>query len=255
MTGSDTAAQVNTTGLENALMAFFMGHGSFRWTGLEKLPDLYQWPSSGKQIPWDRLRDIGIHPNDGKSLYEQNVDLKLRLSEIWKDAGTDLRFEIARWIIRDWGGIHRTGDDTINLIVREAGMRKACVGVIASSSKVLATAWPKKFCIYDSRVSVAVKAVQLLANTPPMVAFAFVRGRGRLTRKGSGFSSKSEFREVFGRDEHRWQYVHEFDSYCLYNRVMRRLAGDLSRPLYDLEMLLFAEAENLAGRCEHIRKA
>ena len=244
------ASYVDTSGLRSALTAFFTGREPFGWTGLGTLPDVYRWPRN-RRIPLDRLHGIHVDIPDDESFYQQNVELKRQLSEIWKTADADQRFEIARWIIKDWGGISAIGDDKVRIFVRDAE-RKADIGCAdraASCSKVLATVWPDEFCIYDSRVSVSLKAVQLLAGIPPMVVFAFVQGRGKLTRKGSGFTSRTEFKRVLARLEHQWQFVHKDDSYSLYNSVMRRLARELSRPPHDLEMLLFAEAERLTEKC------
>lgn len=248
--GYRAASHVDTSGLRSALTAFFMGCQPFDWTGLGTLPKVYEWPRN-RQIPLNRLQGINVDIPDDVSFYEQNVKLKRRLSEVWKTADAERRFEIARWIIKDWGGIYAIRDGNISILVNDAERKtdiRRAAGT-ASYSKILAFVWPDEFCIYDSRVSVSLKAVQLLANTPPMVAFAFVQGRGKLMRKGSGFSSRTDFERVLARPEHQWQFVRDRDSYALYNDVMRELAHEFSCPPHDLEMLLFAVAERLAERC------
>jgi hypothetical protein len=234
--------------LEDALSLYFRGEGPFGGLGLgSALKRTYQWkvPESAAT-----LFDLSFEKFD--SLYEANVHLKKAIKRKWDDA-QDSRAAIVEWVIKDWGGISSNKPERLQEYVArlEAPLPPTPIHGIASFSKALAASSPENYAIYDARVAVALNAIQLKAAVTGGIIFPYLPGRNRVTGfqgKKSGFSSMPEYSvATLSSPPHTWQKLDSASAYQFYCKLLRgakeRLPG---HELYDLEMALFSQAEELA---------
>lgn len=235
--------------ISNTLRSYFLGEGEFHGFGLGALKSTYHWP-----IP-DNIRGAvsGLPEGDG---YEANVDLKKRMSRLWKDAKSlEERERLTRFIIRDWGGIRTNSEARISAYAREASKEVPDIEFsgIASFSKVLAIREPEVYAIYDARVAVALNAVHIIGRPDQGELFPYLPGRNTVTGwqgKKRGFSTLPEnARKQLSLLHPGWVSMPRKTAYQSYltllNSVIEALP-EAAPKIYDLEMCLFSQAERLA---------
>ena len=215
---------------------------------LPKLPEIYRWP-----VPQD-LKD-GAH----SAPYQENRHFKSRMTEAWQKGDPSEWLQIAKDVIQNWGGIRSHKPDTISSYVDMAANTDGNRGItpdlpykgVASYSKLLAIADPQQYAIYDARVAVSLNAIQCLYGGTALGSFAFryLSGRNNTTghsgkRGGFSYTEGYRFQDLKARG---WASVRRDETYCHYLQTLHACADHFSDyDLCDLEMLLFADAENLS---------
>ena len=245
---ADPHSDLNSTML--SLAQFFDGTSAFNWTGLSKLRDRYSWMDRTR-LPLDKLL-VPIEFANGNQ-YDCTVALRRQISRYWREGRVD-RKHLAEWAVCHWGGIKSNKPETISAYAKRAS-DKIVPNIfegVSTVSIILSFAYPDEFAIYNSRVSVALNAIQILAQTESGIAFPYVQGRNNVLgnyASRSGFSQLKRFQPKQLVLERGFGRARRGDAYKIYLQAIRALAKERGCPIYDLEMLMFAEAESLAGRC------
>ncbi|TXH97586.1 MAG: hypothetical protein E6Q75_04400 [Rheinheimera sp.] len=216
---------------------------SFFRESLPKLSEFYNW-----RIPqYDGFSDVQL------SGYDANVRLKHHLAERWARADHSQRLELANFVVAKWGGVRANKPDTIEHYVHEANKLVPATPLqgIASYSKIFAIAAPDRYAIYDARVAACLNAIQLKAAIRG-IAFRYVSGRNLVVGhagKRVGFVYQKPFTLKALKAE-GW-LVHSADqNYPTYLKLLELCAKELGNvPIYQLEMVLFALAEEV---CEEL---
>jgi hypothetical protein len=228
-----------------AFEAFFAGQEPFNDLGVLQLEQTYNW-----SIPETDRHWLKISKACG---YRANVKLKRDLQSAWKNSHNDgnTRLDIAKWIIKDWGGIGANKPKTIERYAAEASLQspKTPISGLASFSKVLAASDSDRYAIYDARVAVSLNAIQLLAGVrEDGIALPYLPGRNKITGDSSvkprrGFSSKEAFSRKTLCQSYGWKTMRRDDAYSAY---LELLGAHSNYKVYEMEMALFAQAETLA---------
>ena len=102
----------------------------------------------------DKIEEIRL--KDTLSEAEQLLLLRTEFAALWaKTDNLELRIEMAKFIISQWGGIKRNSDKTIKTYA-SSSPDNLCSSIkgISSKSKLLAAIDPKNYFVYDSRLYV-----------------------------------------------------------------------------------------------------
>lgn len=212
-------------------------------TSLPNLEKDYRWPISKP-----------LYGFSGDS-YEENKCLKFHLHKLWKDADNDntKRNTLAIEIVKDWGGIRSNKNGTIRKYVAwcqeyDENWDWPLQGV-ASYSKILAIKDPTRYAIYDARVAVALNAAQYIYEENSGIIFNYVPSRNKKIKR---FLEHKEFKKPNLHKKNGWEKLPFKENYSKYIYILHSLEKKLRKsglrdfPLYDLEMSLFANAEDLA---------
>lgn len=117
---------------------------------------------------------------------------------------------------------------------------------VASYSKVFAITNLNIYAIYDARVAVSLNAIQWNANLKEGVAFNYIPGRNNITgntEKRIGFAYQDQFK-VRNLIKIGWIGLKRDETYSYYLDTLRECLKHFPKfKLYDLEMVLFANAE------------
>lgn len=240
-----------TAATRSPFIAFFRGDSIFSDGGLDRLPLIYTWSISN-------VDKIGISLSSDQSNYSQNVELKLELSKLWKTGDAEKRAAIIKWVISDWGGIYGNSKSKLAEYFKRAQEPSisAPLAGIASYSKVLAAIDPNEFAIFDARVAVSLNAIQILGRSEQGIVFPYISGRNKITGDWSskpkrGFSTIEKYKpKSLLKSHNNWIRINNGDVYKTYMKLLKAISADVARPVYELEMLLFASAEMLALKVE-----
>jgi len=245
LSGDSTGNPTLDSNIIEKFVSFFSGEASPEF-GLPKLKAEYNWPIK------QSIRDYvgGLPQGNG---YYPNRELKLRLNKKWINSLGNLsdRKSLAKRVIQDWGGVNRNKDETLQRYVKmaEHELPGTPIKGVASYSKLLSVAHPEKYAIYDARVAVALNAVQLLMGLNGIV-FPYVAGRNNVTgnkQKKQGFSEMEEFAPN-ALESQGWSVIDPSCAYQTYIELLKDVNARFAErlPLYNLEMTLFSQAEDLA---------
>jgi len=232
-----------------SIHAFCSNSGNFREFGLDSVKS-YEWPKKGPSL--DELISV-YDPKlklDGDTNYEKNVSLKLLLSKKFHENDLDVN-SISKWIIMSWGGIKKLSkkiDDYIYHV--ETKSYPDYLNGVASYSKLFAMLYPREFAIYDARVAVSLNIIQLFSEEKDALFFPYLSGRNKLTgdqTSGRGFSNIDDFKknQIEATSQKHWEFIKQKDVYKIYNEILIDLCKENKWDLWDVEMLLFAKAEEL----------
>lgn len=215
----------------------------------DKEPEAYKGSQNFSEKAVQKLE--GLELDCSQSPYARDVDLKMKLKEMWHSRKTpDERFDIARWVVRDWGGIWGNHPKTIAKYVKIISEEKVpeSLNGVPSYSKILMVSDPEKYVIYDSRVAVSLNTIQILANVKEGVAFNYLASRNKVLAANSGFLSRDEFKQK-ALKQCGWQATNEQNCYAVYHQLLREINPLFpDYKLYDLEMILFQYAPCLAKK-------
>ncbi|MDG0981015.1 MAG: hypothetical protein P8O79_14910 [Halieaceae bacterium] len=213
---------------------YWQGVGLFSDFGLDSLPNRFRWPKNAPES------------------YLETISLKHRLKAQWAQGSRIERVQIADEVIRDWGGIKGNRRSTIERYADlDTHSDEFVYKGVASYSKVLGIIDPLKFAILDARVVVSLNAIQLISDKESGVFFPYLSGRNKVTGDNANKRGFSQV-DVFKKNSHLfrlWSKPKKNNVYKLYLDILRSEARKLNQPLYELEMALFADAENLALMC------
>lgn len=207
-----------------------------------------------KELP--RLRDTyswiipkleGVH-YAGLCDYESNVKLKKLFHMQWLKANASERLVLAKRVVADWGGVKGNHPETMARYVDEVHEEnpKTPLKGVASYSKIFSIVNLDKYAIYDARVAVCLNAIQWNLSSKYLVAFNYISGRNNITGntvKRSGFAYDQRFK-VKSLHANGWHSLKRDDTYQFYlNTLYECLKSFPKYKLYDLEMVLFSNAE------------
>lgn len=215
----------------NALIEYFKDE-------LPKLQETYQW-----KIP----NIEGFHMC-GEKGYAPNVELKKYFNKQWLKATADERYELSKTVVSDWGGVRNNHSETLKSYVVELDKKRPATPLkgVASYSKIYSISDIDKYAIYDARVAACLNAVQWNYNVKEGVAFNYISGRNKTTgdaTKKIGFVHQEPF-IVKNLVANGWTRVKRDLTYQVYLDLLQKCLKSLPRySLYDLEMVLFANAE------------
>lgn len=201
-----------------------------------RLATTYDW--SPKE---DQLQSLLGLRLAGRNGFEQNLDLKRQLSELWKEQPAQ-RHMIADYYVRVWGGIRR---NTPGKIAGYADAVAAGVALpfdgVASWSKVATAADPEKAAIFDARVSVSLNALQLLAGHRGGVLFPLLSSQNKVIKSINPLLKT-------GAQSRGWGAAGKAETFGAYLRLLELASRRLNGPLRiaRAEMVLFAHAISLA---------
>ncbi|QLC72368.1 hypothetical protein LPB260_16455 [Pseudomonas sp. LPB0260] len=216
-------------------------------------------PRLGSVYSWKIPKKIAGFPYSGKRGYGPNVELKCYFNRRWLESDAQARYELSKEVVVDWGGVRANKEETLRSYVDELGKESPAMPLkgVASYSKLYSIANMDKYAIYDARVAACLNAVQWNFGTSSGVAFNYVSGRNNIVGhagKKAGFVYQEPFkvRSLVGAG---WRRVSRDDTYGVYLNVLERCLTVLpGYKLYELEMVLFANAEReclKAMRCEN----
>lgn len=229
-----------------SLSRFALGLNEFQGFGIERLSETYDWP-----VPEVEVREKFGLTLPGSSAFEKTLQMKHGLFNLWRDQ-PNLRFDLCKWIIRDWGGIRSNSPQTLQkhfINVTSADPDLKFEGV-SSYSKALALRCPAQFAIFDARVVVALNAVQVLAKVRDGLAFPYIAGRNRVTgdrvnRRGFAYDQRFSPRSL--SQERGWEIVRRGSAYRTYLDLLEEVVNcsPAAPDLMLLEMSLFSQVEEL----------
>ena len=203
----------------------------------------YKWP-----MPKNILSNFICNRND--SLYKQNIALKFFLAEEWKKKNS--KEVIASWVVKDWGGINGNSSKTLKEYVNRMENNHSYTPIkgIASYSKILAAAFPNDYAIYDARVAASLNAIQLLNPSKGEIAFHYLQGRNNIVgnkNKKIGFTEDERFSvKNLTSSNHNFLPVDKNNIYSVYINLLKNVVKkNPNFKLYECEMVLFAQAEDL----------
>lgn len=202
---------------------------------LSQLHKKYSWKINYNDIP------VPITPNLNDTLYDQNKKLRLCLSRYFASCDDNEKIKVITWYIKNWGGIRRTKENTIKeytLSNEDDLIAKQSKG-ISSWSKALSIRNPLKFAIYDARVASALNSIQIIYNVDEKIYFPHLSSRN--TKIIESNKIRNEIKKY-------WKNGEEIDFYRYYLKILEELVKKIGNGIdaHDIEMLLFADAEELA---------
>lgn len=206
---------------------------------LPRLKNNYQW----------KIPQIDGFARCGEKGYEPNVELKKYLNEKWSPSNAEEKLSLTKVIVSDWGGVKNNKLTTLQTYVNEfeRNIPSTPLKGVASYSKIFAIAGIEKYAIYDARVAVCLNAIQWNSNIRKGIAFNYIPGRNNVTGhagKRIGFAYCNQFKteELIKRG---WRRIKRDDTYKIYLDTLYECLKHFEEySLYDLEMVLFANAEN-----------
>lgn len=208
------------------------------WRVNGKLLDaLYSWKLP-KELP------IRFTPKADEPLSKATMRLRRALADQWATASRNQRRALAEWYVRDWGGVKRNHPSTLDEyvdtpaaeLIRQKGFRG-----ISSWSKVLAIQDPDRFAIYDARVGFALNAIQLVDSGKLSLFFPIPQGRNSTI-----VSSIKRLRNH--RSFNEAPHVPREATYSTYLALLQNVRARTRAPIERVEMLLFAQSEDLARK-------
>jgi len=196
---------------------------------LPTLDEVYKW-NIPDEVPFGFKRGVD-------SCARANMRLRRFLRELWINEPT-LQLEIANWYVNVWGGIKANKPETIKRYVGLSETTLATSGWrgVATWSKILAVRNPDAYPIYDARVSAALSAIQFMNDIKTPIIFRQVSSRNTVI---------SKFQQWLSLQSANRQSRTYGDYVLLLNAVAKKF--ELASP-EEVEMLLFANAEALAGQ-------
>lgn len=178
--------------------------------------------------------------------YTKNVALKLQLNQLWTAADRNQRFDLAKYYVSTWGGVRGNKDSTLMKYVLETPTSMIGDGIkgIASWSKVLCIRNPRKYAIFDARVSTALNCSQIIGGVRNGELFPLLAGQNQ-TIKGANAKIKAH------AQAHGWSDIDRSKCYKIYLDLINNVARTCKlkdTQIYTIEMLLFSYAEILVAK-------
>jgi len=184
-----------------------------------------------------------------ESDWQRNIGLRKEVGRLWREAvetgNISLSFDLARWIVKDWGGIKNISDSTIGKH-NFAALNKLYslkFDHISSKSKVITLPDPYTYQIYDARVAVALNVMQLAADTGVRIYFEIPDTQITwIANSENSFHARLP-KEAFIKD-FGFVAMQKNDIYAYYTKLLLKLCIEMQPQLdpIEVEMALFALA-------------
>ncbi len=186
----------------------------------------------------------------GDSPFKRNVDLKEKLTCYFDRHRDRIDFELAFWLINEWGGIwtfkntpkNRGRIEKFVEMLEIDSLGKELFSTVSSLSKVASFMDCNRYCIYDSRATYALNWL-ILRNGSEGKFFPMPRGRNTAITE---YDVSTVIRLHHKSDT--MSFYPEEEAYCRYCELLRELSLRVwtdearQRKPYYLEMLLFVIA-------------
>ena len=184
-----------------------------------------------------------------KNDWQRNINLRKEVSRLWREAvdadNLNLSLDLARWMVKDWGGIKNIRNSTIGKH-NFAALNKLFnlkFDHISSKSKVITLPDPYANQIYDARVAVALNVMQLAADTKVRIYFEIPNTQ--ITWIASDENCfKARIPEIAFIEDFGFRVMPKNKIYSYYTRLLLKMSIETKLQLdpIELEMALFALA-------------
>lgn len=208
---------------------------NFSKDSIGNLSTVYNWPINLEHLPVE----LNIRGND---LYAKNIDLRFQLNSSYLKSNTfEEKYHLLKWYIYNWGGVKTNDQKTLELYTSSSPhelIERGSKG-IASWSKALSIINPQEYAIYDARVAMSLNALQIIHNVDNPLHYPPLQSRNKTIN-----NCKDQIQPVIKE----WTKVKDQEFYQIYLKLLKDVASDLGNDTnhHDIEMLLFAYAEELA---------
>lgn len=214
--------------IKNALL-------NFSKENIGNLSSIYKWPINLDHLP------IKLSLS-GDNSYEKNIDLRFQLHSSYLDSTTfEEKCSLIKWYIYNWGGVKTNNQKTLELYASSSPQELIDRGSqgIASWSKALSIINPNEYAIYDARVAMSINALQIINDIDSHEYYPPLLSRNKTI---------NSCKEQIGTTVKQWKKAKNTEFYQNYLNLLKEVANDLGNNAthHDIEMLLFAYAEELA---------
>lgn len=209
----------------------------------------YKWSS-------DKALDLAptflkeeINSSDFKSSSDEEKTLELRraASSCWNEISMDDKFELFKWIVKEWGGIRRIGENTLNTYVMNISSLDSespeCESAkqflfkekknVSSKSKCLAFLYPDRYFVYDSRVAMAL--IKILSECHPKFTWTFQLPPGK-SGDYDDFKNDQKFKYLI---EARTKVT--YLQYCELIKIISELLGEEDSQLIEMKLFMLGK--------------
>lgn len=183
--------------------------------------------------------------NSYDNLHKQNIDLRMALHEylVANDNNEEIKFAVIKWYIANWGGVKTNRDETLMEYITTQPSELILKGEkgIASWSKALSIINPAKYMIYDARVASSLNSLQIIDNVSQPTYYPNLMSRNKV------ISNSTIQRKQLKKD---WKKFEPHEFYNNYLDLLHSVAknSDVKASPHDVEMMLFAKAEELVDK-------
>jgi hypothetical protein len=193
----------------------------------------YDWKINEEFLPFSSSK------YRGNSILDKNIELKRFLNGKYKKADKNLRFEITRYYISDWGHVHTNKNSTLKIYAHEESETIISLGKrgVASWSKALTARDSKKFAIFDARVSVSLNGIIFQEYGVGGCFFPLLPSRNKRI---------ISFQNSLRRKINRNGYFASESFYKFYLSLVHSVANKCNVTISEIEMCLFTYAEEIA---------
>lgn len=206
---------------------------SFSKENISRLPSVYKWriPTT---FPGGNITSSSVSATDSKKLKES-------LHTAWGHANVKDKAKLESWYVVVFGGVRSNNPKTLANYSSKSTHDLVQLGRkgIASWSKMLCVRDPSKYLIFDARVAVSLNSLLYSNGLLAQGMFPVLASQNKKIKQANKI-----LREIKPRPPERHDFYNE---YC---DLLKLVAGKLSTSeapvsAMDLEMLLFAQAEDL----------
>jgi len=198
---------------------------SFIESKIESIQQAYPWEVNHAYLPGQIELDAGTNFGD-------NIQLKLRLHELYLGSAPDMQLEIITYYISKWGGVRTNKPETMKYYATEPIeniIRERRIKGIASWSKALCVRDPRTYAIFDARVSASLNLLQLTHLEPGQRVWF-----PRLSTRNNTIREINALVRAEGGTYHSKETV-----YSDYLTLIRNAAEALNTDIQTVEMILF----------------
>jgi hypothetical protein len=196
------------------------------------LSSTYQWDFDNEKFPVDGYSALGSNS------YEKSRHLREYLNGLICQQHP-LQIESQKWYVQHWGRVRGNKDETLNSYIASTydDLIKLGTKGVATWSKILCVRDPKKYAIYDARVSIALNSIQKKSEIFSPMLFPLLPTQNR---KFVGQSAKLIIESGFFK-------LKSSNFYSDYLKILHQVAVNKPWDIQDVEMALFSGAENLSN--------
>ncbi len=200
----------------------------------DKIINDYHWKINYSNLP------LNIKLNTNQSLFKQNLELKKELTNQFKNNYKEAK-NLVKYYIHDWGGIRTNSDETLKKYIEELPEKVIENGKkgIASWSKALTVFDYKKYAIFDARVSVSLNGLIISKIKGEKDFFPILPSRNKAI---ADFNKKIRIGNSIN-------FIDSEVFYRTYLDLIKTVASEHKVGIAEIEMCLFAYAEELAQNC------
>ena len=199
--------------------------------------DWYSWNINLENIPCEITLS-------NENSFIKNKELRLKLNQLLVNTNDiELKREIIHYYVVTWGNIKGNGNAKMEFYYSSSieDLKKSING-IASWSKILSIYDPRKYAIYDARVSASLNCIQKIFDIDTKILSPILPSQNKIIS-----SNNVLIREISKRE--KWKKVVRKNYYEeIYLPLLNNIANELKVEIDTVEMYLFANAEKFANK-------